>query len=393
MSSVRSTTAATCPRSTPPPARWTRAGRRSGRAGQHLHLLRQPVRPGRAGDPRLHQRRRGAARRRRRRRRSCASKVHALGQPHGVHLRPRPRRRAPRPDGTPAAADRQQLGTRRRRHGRRGPGGDPDHRRAGPGPARSRPRRRPASASSRSGTRRRRPRRRPPASTSPTTPWATSSGRSTAACPRTRGRRRGRGHDVPGLPRQLVGQPARDVHRHRADGTVLRQRDGSTRPVRQRRADPASWSASATAQEAVTELEFDDWGSYDRIVYPENADGERYTVDYVFDADRHTDVGLRRRQPRPDTARGHRSTRPGWSVAHRRQRQPPPATPTTASAGWPRVRAPGRAGDRRAHRRLHVLPDRARLRLRDRAAPRPVRRAAAGARAGVRSPRRTPSTR
>lgn len=74
-----------------------------------------------------------------------------------------------------------------------------------------------------------------------------------------------------------------------SDGDVLRERDGSTDlclnavPIHlEERIDDAAV--------AVTDLEFDAWGSYDRIAYPENADGERYTVDYVYDADRHTDV-------------------------------------------------------------------------------------------------------
>ncbi|MEJ2707894.1 MAG: RHS repeat-associated core domain-containing protein, partial [Anaerolineales bacterium] len=42
--------------------------------------------------------------------------------------------------------------------------------------------------------------------------------------------------------------------------------------------------------EALTELSFDDWGSYNHIVYPPNENGQRYTVDYVYDADRHSDI-------------------------------------------------------------------------------------------------------
>jgi len=73
------------------------------------------------------------------------------------------------------------------------------------------------------------------------------------------------------------------------DGTVLRQRDGSldlclnSVPIRLvERIDGDT--------DAVTEMTFDAWGSYNSITYPENADGERYRVDYVFDEDRRTDV-------------------------------------------------------------------------------------------------------
>ncbi|MEJ2209522.1 MAG: SpvB/TcaC N-terminal domain-containing protein, partial [Anaerolineae bacterium] len=41
---------------------------------------------------------------------------------------------------------------------------------------------------------------------------------------------------------------------------------------------------------ARTDLAFDAWGNYNQIIYPENAGGQRYQVDYVYDADRHTDV-------------------------------------------------------------------------------------------------------
>lgn len=75
-----------------------------------------------------------------------------------------------------------------------------------------------------------------------------------------------------------------------SEGNVLRQRDGSS--------DLCLNSVPIHLEEridddtvAVTDLRFDAWGNYDQIVYPENADGERYTVEYVYDADRHTDIG------------------------------------------------------------------------------------------------------
>ena len=42
--------------------------------------------------------------------------------------------------------------------------------------------------------------------------------------------------------------------------------------------------------EALTQLTFDDWGNYNQIIYPANESGQTYTVDYVYDADRHTDI-------------------------------------------------------------------------------------------------------
>jgi RHS repeat-associated protein len=72
-------------------------------------------------------------------------------------------------------------------------------------------------------------------------------------------------------------------------GKVLRARDGSPDlclnavPIRiEERIDDDTL--------AVTEMTFDAWGNYDSITYPENAEGERYRVDYVYDDDRHTDV-------------------------------------------------------------------------------------------------------
>ncbi|HTE60385.1 MAG TPA: toxin TcdB middle/N-terminal domain-containing protein [Solirubrobacteraceae bacterium] len=74
-----------------------------------------------------------------------------------------------------------------------------------------------------------------------------------------------------------------------ASGNVLRHRDGS----------PALCdNSSVTRLEertgggdvAVTELSYDSWGSYNHIDYPENADGERLTVDYVYDDDSHANV-------------------------------------------------------------------------------------------------------
>ena len=47
---------------------------------------------------------------------------------------------------------------------------------------------------------------------------------------------------------------------------------------------------TGNGDEALTELDFDAYGNYDYIIYPPNADGERYEVTYVYDADRHTNI-------------------------------------------------------------------------------------------------------
>ena len=44
-------------------------------------------------------------------------------------------------------------------------------------------------------------------------------------------------------------------------------------------------------QVAETELDYDAWGSYDRIVYPLGSNGRRYAVQYVWDLDGHANIG------------------------------------------------------------------------------------------------------
>jgi len=73
------------------------------------------------------------------------------------------------------------------------------------------------------------------------------------------------------------------------DQVIYRSRDG--------RADVCD-NASVTylveqigdGQEAVTELQYDAWGSYDRIVYPLGSNGKRFAVRYVYDADSHANI-------------------------------------------------------------------------------------------------------
>lgn len=72
-------------------------------------------------------------------------------------------------------------------------------------------------------------------------------------------------------------------------GAVLRSRDGS----------PALCDNSSVTElteqigdgtTAVTLLDYDEWGSYAHIEYPEDANGERYIVDYVYDPDSHANI-------------------------------------------------------------------------------------------------------
>ncbi len=74
-----------------------------------------------------------------------------------------------------------------------------------------------------------------------------------------------------------------------ADEIVYRQRDGHP---------DLCDNASVTRLEetvdggttAVTELAYDDFGSYDRIVYPAGADGVRYAVQYTYDPGRYSAI-------------------------------------------------------------------------------------------------------
>ena len=78
-----------------------------------------------------------------------------------------------------------------------------------------------------------------------------------------------------------------------AAGTVLRHRDG-----KQALCDNSSVTLlreliSGTPEDgefAETELAYDEWGSYDRIVYPEAENGRHYTVQYQYDPTRHSNV-------------------------------------------------------------------------------------------------------
>ena len=74
------------------------------------------------------------------------------------------------------------------------------------------------------------------------------------------------------------------------DQQVYRHRDG-----RSAICDNASVThleeTIGNGQVAETELTYDAWGSYDRIVYPLGANGRRYAVQYVWDPDGHANIG------------------------------------------------------------------------------------------------------
>jgi hypothetical protein len=78
-------------------------------------------------------------------------------------------------------------------------------------------------------------------------------------------------------------------------GTVLRSRAGHTaycdnNSVTVQRELLAPASAGAPATYAETRLLYDQWGSYNRIVMPPDADGNRYAVRYVYDDANHANV-------------------------------------------------------------------------------------------------------
>ncbi|HZC25444.1 MAG TPA: hypothetical protein VE287_00350, partial [Actinopolymorphaceae bacterium] len=74
-----------------------------------------------------------------------------------------------------------------------------------------------------------------------------------------------------------------------AGGHLLRERDGSA-DLCANGAITHLVETTGDGPPAVTDLAFDAWGDYNHVEYPANANGDRYTVDYVYDADRHTDI-------------------------------------------------------------------------------------------------------
>jgi RHS repeat-associated protein len=75
-----------------------------------------------------------------------------------------------------------------------------------------------------------------------------------------------------------------------ADAKIYRHRDGHTAIC-----DNASVTHLeedlGNGQVASTELTYDAWGSYDRIVYPVGQNGRRYSVQYIWDLDGHANIG------------------------------------------------------------------------------------------------------
>ena len=76
-------------------------------------------------------------------------------------------------------------------------------------------------------------------------------------------------------------------------GTVLRYRDGSNALCNNSSVTILRELISGTPDDgefAQTQLQYDDWGSYDRIVYPLGGNDRHYSVHYEYDLARHSDV-------------------------------------------------------------------------------------------------------
>lgn len=65
-------------------------------------------------------------------------------------------------------------------------------------------------------------------------------------------------------------------------GNVLRERNGA-KALCDNSSVTQLLERTGGDQWALTELDYDKWGSYDHIVYPPNADNERVRIDYVYD--------------------------------------------------------------------------------------------------------------
>lgn len=75
-----------------------------------------------------------------------------------------------------------------------------------------------------------------------------------------------------------------------ADEIVYRHRDGRADLCDNASVTHLEEQVDSSGDVAVTDLAYDAWGSYDRIVYPEGVDGVRYGVLYTRDASRHSDI-------------------------------------------------------------------------------------------------------
>ncbi len=75
-------------------------------------------------------------------------------------------------------------------------------------------------------------------------------------------------------------------------GQVLRQRDGAPALCDNSSVtDQREWFGTGPNDFVESLLSYDAWGSYNHIDYPQNATGQRLTVDYVYDDDSHANVG------------------------------------------------------------------------------------------------------
>ncbi len=74
-------------------------------------------------------------------------------------------------------------------------------------------------------------------------------------------------------------------------GKVLRSRDGAPDLCDNSSMTHLEERTGNGDEVALTELDYDDWGSYNHIVYPGQTDDDRLAVDYVYDAHNHARVG------------------------------------------------------------------------------------------------------
>lgn len=74
------------------------------------------------------------------------------------------------------------------------------------------------------------------------------------------------------------------VTQYDSDGGILRHRDGRD-AVCDNQSVTLLKERISDSEVAVTELQYDSWGSYNRIVYPEGEGDVRYAVEYVYDLD------------------------------------------------------------------------------------------------------------
>lgn len=75
-----------------------------------------------------------------------------------------------------------------------------------------------------------------------------------------------------------------------ADRVEYRRVDGKTDLCNNQSVTHLVESVDGGSEVAITDLNYDAWGSYNRIVYPEDVDGMRYAVLYTWDDDRHSAI-------------------------------------------------------------------------------------------------------